>query len=322
MAGKWRGKGNQAKGQKNSQPQVLELQFHERANNLFELLMNWNTPPQSIEGAWREVMQLRSNCMKAYGSTPSGGMGAMCLPDGSANWKSEMQTELAKHLKRSLTKDDQTYDVSEVEGKKPGIVMYVASLRVNGFENSYQGDEPSKSKKEAEHLAAKALMEAEFPQAYKRLANASGFEKFVAGKGGQKRSAAVMSVPVAPTEAKQRLAHAAQLLMPEGNLPKGDIVYECTEGDAKGQYTATVTLTSHDPSTGYQGLPGKSKKEAENQAAEAALAALADTIKEAEAEHKAKKKLKMAPKIEDFKKKMADRAAEKKAAKTANPGLN
>merc|ERR1712216_785011 len=119
-------------------------------------------------------------------------------------------------------------------GKHPGTVQYVATLQVVGSEDAFQGDEPSKSKKEAEHLAARAAMKEMFPDAFKRLENGGAAK-------GQKRKAAAMSVPVVGVvtkDAKQLLIEGAQILI--GTLEKGAIVYECSEEG--GQFTATVTL--------------------------------------------------------------------------------
>lgn len=286
MAGKWRGKGNQAIKPVAQQPQVLELQFHERANSLFELMMNFNTQPQQLDHAWREVMELRNKCLKAYGNAPARG-GTTAAADGGPAWKSEFYSAYARKHKTALTKDDISFEILEVENSKPGANLYVATLTCNNLAQTYQGGQPSKSKKEAEHEAAKAAIKAEFPAEFKRL-NAVAQGVMPAPVKGQKRKAEVISNAAPQDSSKSRLTHAVTLMV--GSMQKGDIAYECVEEG--GQFTATVVLQAHDPSTGYQGLPAGSKKDAESAAAEAALNALADQIAQAEELHAAKKKKK------------------------------
>merc|ERR1711966_423269 len=76
-----------------------------------------------------------------------------------------------------------------------------------------------------------------------------------------------------------------------GSLLKGEVEYESAEVEGGG-FVGTVTLKAYDPNTGYQGHPGANKKLAEDNAAEAALSALADVIAPLQEEHLAKKKAK------------------------------
>lgn len=305
MAGKWRGKGNQAVKAVAQQPQVLELQFHERANSLFELMMNFNTQPQQLDHAWRDVMELRNKCLKAYGAAPARGGMAAVAADGGPAWKSEFYSAYARKHKTVLSKDDISFEIHDVEGSKPGAIQYVATLTCNNLAQTYQGDKPANSKKEAEHLAAKAAIEAEFPHEFERLNGLASGVMPAAGKG-QKRKAEVIS-NAAPQESKSRLTQAVQLMV--GTMNKGDIVYETVQEGS--QFTATVVLQAHDPSTGYQGLPADSKKAAENAAAEAALSALADQIAQAEEIHAAKKKKKSQENLAAFKAKKAEKDEQK-----------
>ena len=89
---------------------------------------------------------------------------------------------------------------------------------------------------------------------------------------------------------KEKLAQACQLLCGR-SLTKGEIVYEC-QRDEQGQFAASVTLSPVDPSIAYHGQPAMNQKQAEINAAEAALQELHDHIvlaEEAAQERKAAK---------------------------------
>lgn len=345
MAGQWRGQGMQVggkdggKGKKSGKgggkgkqpavnPQMLDMQFQERAGHLWEGLMNWNAKPADLEWAWKELMTLRNRCMQAYGGGAAvaavggggGGGGAPPGPDGGPNWKSEFYQTFTKVHKRSMTKDEINFEFAEVEGPKPGAPYYQAVMNIAGMD-SYQG-EAAQSKKLAEHNAAKEALAAEFPDVYQRvLAGLPAAAPQQQGKGassciqGQKRKAAAMASPP-EHEPKQRLCQATQLLANHaGNattMQKGDIVYETIEEN--GHFVSTVTLQSYDPSVGYQGLPADNKKHAESAAAEAALAALAEQIAVAEQEHQAKKAMKKQAQLAEFKGKREAKDAAKKAS--------
>lgn len=320
MAGKWRGKGGKSAGPQ--MPQMLEMEFCQSANAFFEYLMDWNSSAPQLEQGFRELLSLRARCMQAYGMPATKGGGGAKAAGGGAltqvsdggqvNWKGEFIGQLAKLIKRSTTKDEVTFDVQEVEGQTPGRAGgYIATMSCTVLPSgqSYQGQEVQAGKKQAEQAAAKVALQTEFPEAFARLSGMASFAP--PAKQGQKRKAADALPPQNqntsdPGEFKQRLTQAATLLVGR-SLEKGEVVYEVTE--AEGQYTATVTLQGYDPGTGYQGLPASNKKLAESQAAEAALAALADQLAPVEAAHREKKKAKNQESLAKLK--------ESRAAKTA-----
>lgn len=298
-------------------PQVLEYQFNEMANYLFENLFDWNKPSPALDGGWRDLKACRDSVLQAYGM---GAVAAGPAPgsegvNGMPNWIGEFYRAYNKAQtaagKGSASKDDVTFQVEEIEGKGARGKAYVATLTCTGFETTYQGSEPSKNKKEAEHWAASAALQAEFPEAYAEAsARMSGIAVAPQARG-QKRKAAEISEP----DAKNKLAQAAQLLMTE-SMKKGDIVYECAavEGSPS-EFVGTVTLSGYDNTVGYQGLPSTDKKMAETNAATAALEALAEKLAPLEEAHKEKKAAKKAEDLEKWKEIREKKGAEHKAKK-------
>jgi len=152
-------------------------------------------------------------------------------------------------------------------------------------------------------MACKAAVEAEIPAVAQRLS-----------PPGLKRKATQVPIPAAahaipdPSQSensKTRLNQVTQLLK-GSTLVKGDIVYECVEVD--GGFVANVTLVPVDAS--YEGLPGASKKLAEQNAAEVALEALQDRVAPLEEEHLAKKAKLKKESFEKFKQRRAAAAQE------------
>lgn len=306
MAGKWRGKGK-GKGKSNGggyemNPQMLEMKFQMEANNLFEKLMNWHSMPQDLENGWRNVMGLRTKSIAAYGGMAGGG-GAAGGGVASGNWKGDLSRAWCKHFKKSATKDDIAYTTEEVEGG------YMSTVVVTGVDAQYQGLKPSKAKKDAEAEAAKACLQAEFPEYYQEAQGGWAPAPQPQGRG-QKRKLEDDS----SNGPKQNLMNAAQLMKGE-SLTKGDVTYEVEEKN--GKYVATVTLVASDPNTGYQGLPGASKSDAENKAAEAALNELEAVVKPLREAHQAKKKAKNQANLEALKKRQEEKKAAAQAEKEA-----
>merc|ERR1712196_713405 len=117
---------------------------------------------------------------------------------------------------------------------------------------------------------------------------------------GKKRKAEVLQQqPQEPVlDSKQRLAAALNLLL-AGPPEKGALVYETAQAE-DGSFVSTVTLQAYDPSVGYQGVGAANKKIAENNAAEAALDALKDTLAPLEEEHRNRKAAKRKESLQKF----------------------
>merc|ERR1719262_1407420 len=84
----------------------------------------------------------------------------------SMDFKSLLNTSITKRGGKSLTKGDVTYTVSadDVNGGPNG--GFWATVSAPGMlQAEYRCDAPQPSKRKAEHAAAKAAIEAEFPQA-------------------------------------------------------------------------------------------------------------------------------------------------------------
>lgn len=280
---KWKGGG--ALQLQSQPPQVLlERQFQERANSLFDGLMCWDTTQSQLEQGWQEVVALRSLCMQAYGGVAD---------EGQTDWKNPLYAAFCKQHKRSCTKTDMQFEVLEVAGVSPGQPSgFISSLTCIDFSQKYTSHDIAVTKKRAEQLAAKMAFECEFPEAYAAFCQGSGipattYAPTQSVPQGNKRKAAEQSPEVAPKDFKTRLTHATYLLV-DKSLSKGDIRYDTSQAE-DGAYVSTVTLQVYDPSVGYTGRLAASSKQAEASAADAALTALALIIEPAEEAHKQKK---------------------------------
>merc|ERR1712194_664224 len=147
---------------------------------------------------------------------------------------------------------------------------------------TYMG-EVAASKRQAEHMAAKAAIAAEFPQELNKMNIQAA-----APQKGQKRGAP----PQANNDLKSKLMYAMQVLTVRP-LTKADVTYEtkAVDPDAKiheATYISTLTLSCYEGRV-YEGEACGSKKEAENQVANKAIEDLSEVIEAAKGEHQAKK---------------------------------
>merc|ERR1719193_1282067 len=252
--------------------------------------------------------------MAMQGAEGWGGFGGSGGADPS-DFKSKLQQCISKRSKRSLVKGELNYTVSQDEAGN-GFWCVVQAGSTELLAKEYWSATVAASKRAAEHLAAKAAMLAEFPEA----AMMSDMEAWWSGKGGPpaagvKRKAAAITDASAAVDAKSRLMQAVQLLLTRP-VTKGEVVYETSQADAEGKsWVGTVSIPAHDPSSSWQGEPADSQKQAMMNAAEAALAALKDTLTPLEEERKAKKNKEA---LEKLKKAHAD----KKAAAQAEGATN
>merc|ERR1719283_485928 len=102
---------------------------------------------------------------------------------------------------------------------------------------------------------------------------------------------------------------ASQLLLGRP-VTKGEVVYATSPVEGSGGKQQTVvSIPAHDPSASWQGEPADTPKQAENNAAEVACAALADTLAALEEQRKAKKARQAKEQIEKRKAKKKARQA-------------
>jgi len=175
---------------------------------------------------------------------------------------------------------------------------------------TYMG-EVAASKRQAEHMAAKAAIAAEFPQELNKMNIQAA-----APQKGQKRGAP----PQANNDLKSKLMYAMQVLTVRP-LTKADVTYEtkAVDPDAKiheATYISTLTLSCYEGRV-YEGEACGSKKEAENQVANKAIEDLSEVIEAAKGEHQAKKQKLKEEKLDKLK---ASTAAKKEAKKAAEGG--
>eukprot|EP00449_Zooxanthella_nutricula_P025178 CAMPEP_0198547222 /NCGR_PEP_ID=MMETSP1462-20131121/67437_1 /TAXON_ID=1333877 /ORGANISM="Brandtodinium nutriculum, Strain RCC3387" /LENGTH=318 /DNA_ID=CAMNT_0044277699 /DNA_START=69 /DNA_END=1025 /DNA_ORIENTATION=- len=306
----------------------LEAQLAVDANSVFDGVLDLNTTMVSLGAQWDKLMELRSRLLIMHGvpahkaRPPGKGVqppAAASFPppammkawqtaqfaEGSSpdgDFKSKLQFAVTKRAKRTLTKGELIYTHTPDESSKPALYTATVHGTSEGLlKQPYSSSEPVSGKRAAEHAAAKVALEAEF-----------GF--VFDGK--------VPATPAPPAEAgkdpRTRLTNGAHLLLGRP-LAKGEVVYatrpaEPSEG--KG-FVCTSSIPAHDPSASWQGAPAESVKQAEMNAAEAALEALAKTIAALEVERAEKRRLKDQ---EAFAKKRAKREAAAGTGPDANTG--
>jgi hypothetical protein len=173
---------------------------------------------------------------------------------------------------------------------------------------SYKSDKPAPSKQAAEHAAAKACMEAMYPEEFKFCAKGREI-------GGAKKKLTAEEKP--PLSAKCKLCDAIQLLVRKNlkrSLAADDMKWETDEKDK--MYKCKVTISPKvDRLVGGKSFTGKvcdSKKAGEDLVAATAYTQMKSTLAPLETAALAAKKAKNKAKVELLKKKQA---AKKAAAK-------
>jgi len=150
-------------------PEAIEKQFQDRANHLYENLMNGEVPASALDKPWKEVLALRARLLQAYqkqATTPQAPKHApSAAGDAEAvNFKVALYQVLTTINKRTPTKDEIAFDVQDVEGGG-----YIASVSSTMLQNQYQSREAMPSKKLAEQAAAQVALEAEHYEAFAML---------------------------------------------------------------------------------------------------------------------------------------------------------
>lgn len=289
--------------------QQMETKMANAAWSMYEHILHLDTSMEALQKEWNSIAALRVQILKTYGVpvtwTPAGAGAGVIAPVGGAaagpevSAKSKLQTLICRKIKRSLQKDELTYQVMEAEGG------YIASLScaTGLLASDYQSETAQKSKKDAEADVARMAIEAEYPEAENPAA-------MLWPQKGTKRKAESQAVASAEIEPKSKLNNALMLLIGRACI-KGDITYDSVQQGE--MYVGTCKVAEFQGGKTFTGPPAETKKAAESAAAEKAYAAWAHLIGPAEVEHKAKKAAKAKAQAEVW----AAKREEMKAAKLA-----
>mmetsp|Transcript_100936 Transcript_100936/g.256816 ORF Transcript_100936/g.256816 Transcript_100936/m.256816 type:complete len:306 (+) Transcript_100936:78-995(+) len=284
----------------------VEAKFAAQTTGFYEKCMDLNTPQSAVCVAANHLLTLRCKLLGMYGVAPdakwtaagSAGAPAQGGVGSEVQWKSKLTETAAKKAARPLTKGEFVYNTTAVDETNKSFTSTVSGSLLS---KKYSSVEPQISKKLAEQTAARAALQAEYPEAYTELA---AHEVALAPAKGEKRK----SDPL-PMGDKNELNHMMQMLLSR-SVTKDDVLYTLTtiEGE-KPSYSATVSLPTYEGSPTFQGAPASAKKDAEAAAAKVAIAAFKDAAAPLIEEHKAKKARKNAEDMEKMKQKHAEKQA-------------
>jgi hypothetical protein len=248
-------------------------------------------------------------------------------------WKTRLNQAWGKANKKPPTKTSLVYTTEAGEGG------FVASLVGENLTNEYNSDKAEPSKKAAEEALAEECLKTEFPEDYAKFSamNSGGAASGKKGKAGKAGAAAgagawpAMGAMTKPGKVTNSGNHAGKSLLNQAlmviagrSLTKGEVEY--TTEDVSGTTVGTVTIKFFEPEQSHQGeavngTGNAAKKEAENKAAEAALAAHAALYEEKKGEAEAGRAMKKeAMKAERAAAKEIAGAADEKPAKIAKTG--
>mmetsp|Transcript_101883 Transcript_101883/g.259020 ORF Transcript_101883/g.259020 Transcript_101883/m.259020 type:complete len:310 (-) Transcript_101883:111-1040(-) len=296
--------------------EAVEARFAQTANNFYEKCMDLNTPQSIVANAASNLLNLRHQLLCMYGVasdtkwTPGAGPAAASagVANGEVLWKNKLNEVAAKKAGRPLTKGEFVYTATAVDETNKTFTCTVSGALLK---KEYRGAEAQISKKLAEHMAAKAAMQAEYKESFAELHSSVTVAAAAPAAQGQKRKGEPH-----PVGSKSELSHAVQMLLGRP-VTKEDVVYTSTtiEGDTP-SYQSVVSLPTYDASSQYQGAVTAMKKDAEASAAKNALAALKAVIAPMEEEHKAKKAKKNKEQLEKL---VEATKAKKEAKKAAEP---
>jgi len=292
----------------------VEARFAQSSNSFHEKCMDLNTPQSAVAAAANQLLTLRCKLLGMYGVAPdpkwtaagSAGAPAQGGVGSEVQWKSKLNETAAKKAARPLTKGEFVYNTTAVDETNKSFTSTVSGSLLS---KEYSSVEPQISKKLAEQTAARAALQAEYPEAYTELA---AHEVAPAPAKGEKRK----SDPL-PMGDKNELSHMMQMLLAR-SLTKDDVLYTVVtiEGETP-SYSATVSLPSHEASPTFEGAAAPSRKDAEAAAARVAIAALKDAAAPLIEEHKAKKAKKNKEGLEKLVAAQKEKKEAKKAAEAA-----
>lgn len=226
---------------------------------------------------------------------------------GDESWKGKFFVAYQQSTKKSPTKEDLKYEVTEVTAdEKKG---YQAVLTVAGSE--YAGEVSFGSKKDAENEAAKVAMKEMFPQVHAGMSAKSG----KGGQGTKRPRGPKEEVDLESLGPKERLNHVLPFLLGHTQA-KGDLIFQMDEsGEGNTKYTATCLLPAIDVS--FASPPSASKKAAEDAAAEATYEGMRAQFQPLLEEHKLKKAKLKQEKMVELKARSDANRAEREAKEAA-----
>lgn len=288
---------------------VLESTFSSSVDQIYEKLLDLNCEQSAVGNGLQRLLDLRGQLLSAYGVpaenwTPVVGGASAPASVEEIPWKNKLNEAAGKKVQRQLNKGEFVFEVNE----DPSGKMYSATVKSESiFSNAleYTGESTS-NKRLAEHLAAKAAIEAEFPDFYNAIMNGAA-----PTKGTKRKAPAEPGAEPKVPEGKSELLYIAQMLLGHP-ATKEDVVYTVTETPTAAggmMYTGTVTIPGYDATEVWTGEAGTTKKDAEMNAAKAAVAVL---------------QIAAAPLIEEAKQKkllkQQEMMAKKRAAKGSGKG--
>jgi len=190
----------------------------------------------------------RKRKLPGSGAGSSGGSGV-------ESPKYKLHEAIAQRLERSCTKDDISYNTTA--DPRGGFTCTIEGAP-GVLEGSYTNETPEPSKKAAEQAAAMVVLEAEFP-----------------------------ALPVVP--AKRKEMPKTLLVCTMQTLLKSSQKIEYTTVKTDGQYVSSIDLpeTAYSSAQRFIGAPAPTEKDAENEAASAALETLGnigEQVRQKEAE--------------------------------------
>jgi len=228
-----------------------------------------NAAMQAVKAEFPEAYAaaLKMQQKKQVESNPKAFKSAGKVVDqANSSWKARLHCEVGKEYK-PLTKTTLVYTTTE-EG-----AGFVSELSSDKFEAVYISESAQASQKLAEEDAAMVALKAMFPKVYNLVPKAC---RNIAAGGAV---AAWRSSQAGGGDPKSRLRDGMAIIIDRA-LAKGDIVFSVEEDIGDMSFTALVTLNCIDSEQTFSGESSSNRKEAENNAALAALESYTDLIEE------------------------------------------
>lgn len=246
--------------------------------------LDLNVPPQQLVADFVKVAEVRSRVLQMHGVPAAQAYHAMPGADAIANanagasqglagsvagegvdYKSKLLQAVSKKIKRPLKKGEVLYNVIPDDNGFKCVLVAEGLL-----DASHESGALAKSKRAAEHAAAKAALEAEFPAMAAEAKLAATFNA-----SQPPREIMVLNSTAVAVDGKSQLMQIMQTRL-RRPVTKSDVVYE-TQDLATSQgvgFQATVSLPTYRPAASWKGELAQSRKAAEKSAAKIAMAAL------------------------------------------------
>jgi len=289
--------------------------------------LDLNIPTAILQPIWKHIQSTRDQLIVAHGAPVVAGLGdgnsqRPTVQQPAVDWKGKLQHCFGKSIGASITKDMLHYETSEVEtGEKTKGFVSILTVSLPHFNESFQGQTPCKSKKDAEKDVALLVLQQQFPQVFQQLTQEPAMQmvthamgQTMAGQPGEhskKRKAESLEEP----DAKNRLMRSLSLLLGRCQT-KADVAFDTQTFTLEGKptFVSTLKLPTYDATTAWTGESCASIKLAEFSACEVALDALADTIAPLAEEHAEKKKMKNREALSILKERVKEKREAQKAA--------